>query len=608
MLDLSAGVVINTVTHGRGTDSSTQRVQGEGFTDILAKQTEIYSMPEGTAPNEVYDTELNQTSPDIEQTAVQAARILRLMVLAGKPEEINDQVDMEVTSVVIPAGAYSQDDLTRLFAQLTGQEENDDFLRSLNALFDEKLPDFDEDLPLTLASLELIYASLITTTGNESLSDELEPLKALAVTEQAVIPSQEAAVTAQSPDTIPKAADSGTETQNETEAVRQTEALIDTPETITANTEAVKNETANLIRYSETTNAPIDDNPEQNREKLVTNKTETVRFTPDSKTPEVKQGQSTGVNPDGQIENNESFKLPLKVVNETEQVRQETEVFKVKSPEAIEQQTPTIETGGIGQETKTRQSPPEAVKTTITENPEQPDEPIQANQENTVKSAETGEQRQTGTSSGDSSDEHSSDKPEIKSNKQETRQPIQADLPVKYSEVQEPVKAEAPVRKALEQSIVDQIVKSAELKTAGAGTTLELELNPKLLGKLSIILTSTPEGVTAKIKAGNDAVRAMLSGSVSLLEDALKETGISMKSIEVTSSDIKEDLARNSQSFFNQSGQDGRQSKVYERTYRRNAARLAGLQGNTQTAEYENSLYSVGRVASQHDGGFDYRA
>ena len=119
-----------------------------------------------------------------------------------------------------------------------------------------------------------------------------------------------------------------------------------------------------------------------------------------------------------------------------------------------------------------------------------------------------------------------------------------------------------PVRQAMTQDIFDQIVKSAELRQAEGGTSLELELAPKFLGKLSLTLISTDDGIIARIKSGNAAVRNMLSADMQGLLDTLKTAGIDMKHIEIERGDIGWNFSgeskRGEQEFRQASGNPGR--------------------------------------------------
>ena len=126
-----------------------------------------------------------------------------------------------------------------------------------------------------------------------------------------------------------------------------------------------------------------------------------------------------------------------------------------------------------------------------------------------------------------------------------------------------PAPEASPVRQAMTQDIFDQIVKSAELRQADGGTSLELELAPKFLGKLALTLISTEDGIIARIKSGNAAVRSMLSADMPGLLDTLRTSGIDMKHIEIERGDIGwnfsgEGKGRGEQEFRQASGGPGR--------------------------------------------------
>lgn len=94
------------------------------------------------------------------------------------------------------------------------------------------------------------------------------------------------------------------------------------------------------------------------------------------------------------------------------------------------------------------------------------------------------------------------------------------------------------------QNILEQIVQNANLRTGPAGNQMEIQLKPEFLGKLSIVLTSTDEGVVATIKAATAEVRNALSANIAQLQTALRESGINMKDISISNSTLTSDFAR----------------------------------------------------------------
>ena len=95
--------------------------------------------------------------------------------------------------------------------------------------------------------------------------------------------------------------------------------------------------------------------------------------------------------------------------------------------------------------------------------------------------------------------------------------------------------------------IIDQVVRYLHEKQGETVTKLEMQLHPASLGKLSLLLERTREGVSVTLKSASDAVRQMLAGSLVDLESALKGAGVHMKDLRIEQPDIAWDMARNGQ-------------------------------------------------------------
>lgn len=172
-----------------------------------------------------------------------------------------------------------------------------------------------------------------------------------------------------------------------------------------------------------------------------------------------------------------------------------------------------------------------------------------------------------------------------------------------------PMPQETPVRRAVAADILDQVVKAAELRSAQAGTSIELELAPKFLGKLNISLVATQDGITARIKAGNDAVREMLSQNLPALQQTLKDAGINMKNIEIARHDISWDFSRGSLSQQRQGFDRERASQEGSKILSLGRAVRSAAQ-ERMTVAVSGTIYAAGAVAPDvwSDTSFDYRA
>jgi len=170
---------------------------------------------------------------------------------------------------------------------------------------------------------------------------------------------------------------------------------------------------------------------------------------------------------------------------------------------------------------------------------------------------------------------------------------------------------QSPAREAMTRSILDQIAQHAARQT-GNVQTLSIELAPKFLGKISLVLTAAADGIVAKIRSESDAVRSLLSANLEALKLTLKDAGIHMKNIEVTEQNIGWDLARG-QAGGMQWGSGPQNRYEYGENGRppQDGDALGGIE--TETVQSEGAFYRTGRVAAPgydeyDDTSFDYRA
>ena len=128
------------------------------------------------------------------------------------------------------------------------------------------------------------------------------------------------------------------------------------------------------------------------------------------------------------------------------------------------------------------------------------------------------------------------------------------------------VRAEEPEAKPVDvpaRQVVDQIVQAAKLAQSNGLKTMEISLDPKTLGRLSIVLTAAEDGVHATIRASSDATRSMLSQNLIELQNTLKDSGVNMKTIDIASAQLGWDLARGGgQGRNDQPHGGGRQKKL----------------------------------------------
>jgi flagellar hook-length control protein FliK len=103
------------------------------------------------------------------------------------------------------------------------------------------------------------------------------------------------------------------------------------------------------------------------------------------------------------------------------------------------------------------------------------------------------------------------------------------------------------------KEVIDQIVTKAVVKLTPDKTSMQLQLNPGHLGKVSVSVTSEQGLVKSQFVAENQVVKEMLEANMIQLKEQLEEQGIKVDKIEVTVGDTNQ--------YFNQKDQQEQQSK-----------------------------------------------
>ena len=109
-----------------------------------------------------------------------------------------------------------------------------------------------------------------------------------------------------------------------------------------------------------------------------------------------------------------------------------------------------------------------------------------------------------------------------------------------------------------------RIVDNVSAKASEGRYQFDVQLKPEFLGKVSIRLTLEKSGLKVHIKAGDDSVKAMLADQASPLQSLLKEKGVAVTGIEVTS-DGSAPASYDGQAYRrNESGRDPGAVPYYE--------------------------------------------
>jgi flagellar hook-length control protein FliK len=153
--------------------------------------------------------------------------------------------------------------------------------------------------------------------------------------------------------------------------------------------------------------------------------------------------------------------------------------------------------------------------------------------------------------------------------------------------------------------VVRQIVEAVTFRSEGA-SELTLRLSPEFLGHASIILTASPQGVSAKILVESETARHLLASHIAELQADLKASGVNMKSIDISKSDLSWDMARSNGGAGGDSAR--RDTRSGTDHTRREPSRVVAL-SRSRTAEMKTLAYEVNTpVVTGDDMGVDFRA
>ena len=117
------------------------------------------------------------------------------------------------------------------------------------------------------------------------------------------------------------------------------------------------------------------------------------------------------------------------------------------------------------------------------------------------------------------------------------------------------------------RDIVYQVVDAIRVNITNESTSLEMNLNPENLGRVSLNIQSRDGVMTAQITTENDAARAALESQLQILKDNFEAQGVRVEAIEVTVSSFSFSDSRNAQSEAREHPEDnGRVARTGRRT------------------------------------------
>lgn len=82
--------------------------------------------------------------------------------------------------------------------------------------------------------------------------------------------------------------------------------------------------------------------------------------------------------------------------------------------------------------------------------------------------------------------------------------------------------------------IIRQIVNSIKTNVSQTTTSMELQLTPENLGKVSLLVTAKNGVITAQITASNEVVKNVIENQLIALKDNLNQQGLKVEAVEVT--------------------------------------------------------------------------
>lgn len=98
----------------------------------------------------------------------------------------------------------------------------------------------------------------------------------------------------------------------------------------------------------------------------------------------------------------------------------------------------------------------------------------------------------------------------------------------------EQMKADGQVQEPVEVGeLFDKMIESMESSKSATTSQLEIQLKPDYLGKVSIELSMTDDGLQAKIKADDNGVKELIGGQINQLIESLESKGVRLTQVEV---------------------------------------------------------------------------
>ena len=138
------------------------------------------------------------------------------------------------------------------------------------------------------------------------------------------------------------------------------------------------------------------------------------------------------------------------------------------------------------------------------------------------------------------------------------------------------------------REIVYQVVERIKVDISPDNTSLEMQLNPENLGRVSINITSKGGVMTAQINTENRQAREAIESQLQILKENIEAKGIRVEAVEVRISDFNFADSKNSDSRSQESQEGG------ERSGRRNqGSEIGAIEGTDEISEAQRIAREV---------------
>jgi flagellar hook-length control protein FliK len=155
------------------------------------------------------------------------------------------------------------------------------------------------------------------------------------------------------------------------------------------------------------------------------------------------------------------------------------------------------------------------------------------------------------------------------------------------------------------QSLMDQMDGLARTFASSDGTTVEMQLNPENLGRLTLSVSEKQGNVTAQIIASNEQVKEALQTQIVELRASLQAQGVKVQAVEVTVATHEFEQNLDGNTSANGQEQEEARQQAAQTTRRRNLDfhsldELSGLMSEEETL--------AAQIMRDNGGSVDYTA